>query len=51
MDKYTLKVLKPEYWQPILDNLQYASDGKNYVPSRAVDCIDDMGHSLSLIKI
>ncbi len=45
MDKYTLKVLKPEYWQPILDNLQYTSDGKNYVPSRAVDCIDDMGHS------
>ena len=45
MAKYTLKVLKPEYWQRILDNLQYTSDGKNHVPSRAVDCIDGMGHS------
>ena len=45
MEKYTLKVLKPEYWQRILDNLQYTSDGKNHVPSRAVDCIDGMGHS------
>ena len=45
MDKYTIKVLKPEYWQRILDNLQYTSDGKNHVPSRAVDCIDGMGHS------
>ena len=45
MDEYTIKVLKPEYWQRILDNLQYTSDGKNHVPSRAVDCIDGMGHS------
>ena len=45
MDKYTLKVLKPEDWQPILDNLQYTSDGSNHVPRRAVDCIDDMLHS------
>ena len=45
MDKYTLKVLKPEYWQPLLNNLQYTSDGNNHIPRRAVDCIDDMGHS------
>ena len=45
MDKYTIKVLKPEDWQPILDNLQYTSDGSNHVPRRAVDCIDDMLHS------
>ena len=45
MDKYTIKVLKPEDWQPILDNLQYTSDGNNHVPRRAVECIDDMLHS------
>ena len=45
MDKYTIKVLKPEDWQPILDNLQYTSDGSNHVPGRAVTCIDDMLHS------
>ena len=45
MAKYTLKVLKPEHWQPILDNLQYTSDGRNHVPSRAVEWIDDMLHS------
>ena len=45
MDKYTIKVLKPEDWQPVLDNLQYTSDGSNHVPRRAVECIDDMLHS------
>jgi len=47
MEKYTLKVLKPEYWQRILDNLQYTSDGNNHIPSRAVECIDSMQHSLT----
>ena len=45
MAKYTLKVLKPEYWQRILDNLQYTSDGLNHVPSRAVECCNEMKHS------
>ena len=45
MEKYTLKVLKPEYWKPLYDNLVYTSDGNNYVPSRAVECCDSMNHS------
>ena len=45
MAKYTLKVLKSEYWQRLLDNLQYTSDGLNHVPSRAVECCNEMKHS------
>ena len=45
MEKYTLKVLKPEYWKPLYDNLVYTSDGNNYVPRRGVECCDSMNHS------
>ena len=45
MEKYTLKVLKPEYWKPLHDNLVYTSDGNNYIPRRGVECCDSMNHS------
>jgi len=45
LNKYTLKVSRPEYWREVHDLLCKAGTREANIPSRAVECCNEMEHS------
>jgi hypothetical protein len=45
LNKYTLKVSRPEYWREVHDLLCRANTIETHIPDRAVECCNEMEHS------
>jgi len=45
LNKYTLKVSRPEYWREVHDLLCKANTNETHIPDRVVECCNEMEHS------